>query len=259
MHRTTLFERALAASIAAVLSAGLLASVLGAGRAEVVEVSAARATIAGAEIERAEARATSVDADAVALGGELATPPTTTAPTTTTPPTTAPPAPAPAPAPSAPAPAAGPTTAAPAPAPTAPPTTAAPAAAPSTSFARVTSCETNMMGWMNEARSSQGVPALTADAGIQWIPLQWSDGMASRQELAHNPRFGEQIFAERPHAMSASENVGRSTTGDRSIFDGFMQSPSHRAEVLASGNTHAAVGCLRDGGGQLWVTVNFWG
>lgn len=114
------------------------------------------------------------------------------------------------------------------------------------------------MRWINEARGANGLGAYAFDPGIQWVSVGWSDSMASRQELSHNPDFGGQIFAERPQAMSASENVGRTTGDDRSIFDGFMQSPPHRAEILSRVSSNVTIGCLDDGN-QLWVTVNFWG
>lgn len=116
-----------------------------------------------------------------------------------------------------------------------------------------------MLRWMNEVRASRGMVRLSDDPGIQWIPVEWSDTMATRRELAHNPHFADQVFADRPHATSASENVGRSTSGDRSVFDRFMDSPPHRAEILSTTSTHATVGCLHDDAGELWVTVNFWG
>ena len=115
-----------------------------------------------------------------------------------------------------------------------------------------------MVRWMNEVRAANGLGPLTVDPGIQWVAVSWSDSMASRQQLSHNPGFGGSIFAERPQAMSASENVGRTTGSDRSVFEGFLDSPPHRAEILSGVSSHTTVGCVHDGN-QLWVTVNFWG
>lgn len=169
------------------------------------------------------------------------TPAVTSAPASTTtaaPPTTAAPAPSPA------------TTAAPAP---------APAPAPATSSQRSSSCEANLAQWTNQARAAAGLAPLVGDGGLRSIPLTWSDSMASRQSLSHNPNYGNQVFAARPQAMTAGENVGRGTGSDRMIFDEFMRSASHRAHILGSQFTHAATGCVIDAGGQYWVTVNFWG
>ena len=196
----------------------------------------------------------------------VAAAPVVTAPATTTTTTTTPVAPAQR-AVEAPAPAGAATTAAaPSPAPAPTPTTAPPAPAPAPAPAptttahgtRVSACEANMVRWGNEVRAAHGLSALANDRGIESIPVNWSDGMAGRQQLAHNPRYGEQIFAARPQAVTAGENVGRGTS-DRAIFQGFMDSAGHRARIVDRSNTHTTVGCLRDANGILWVTVNFWG
>ena len=166
-----------------------------------------------------------------------ATPPATTPPTTTpsvsAPPTTVPP----------------PTTA-----PT--PTTAAPAPAPAASF---TACEREMFDHMNEARTSRGIEALLGDGRVVPISRNWSDELARRQDLQHNPDYGPQTFAAVPEARRAAENVGRTHGTNAGLFRAFMNSPGHRDAILEPGHTHAGIGCTVDPGGQLWVTVNFWG
>lgn len=178
---------------------------------------------------------------------------TTTAPPTTVPPSTAPPTTAP------PAPVAPPTTA-PAtvpPPPPAPPTTAAPT--PPASSASFTACEQEMFDRMNQARTSRGIAALVGDGRVTPISRAWSDELARRQDLQHNPDYGPQTFAAVPEARRAAENVGRTHGSNASLFDAFMASQGHRDAILAPGNTHAGVGCTVDAGGQLWVAVNFWG
>ena len=83
--------------------------------------------------------------------------------------------------------------------------------------------------------------------------------MVRRQQLAHNPNYGSQVFAARPQATRASENVGRTMGSVAALFAEFMDSPSHRATILDGRLTHATTACTVDGNGQLWVAVNFWG
>lgn len=116
-----------------------------------------------------------------------------------------------------------------------------------------------MMRWMNEARAARGVRALTSDGTIHRIALGWTDRMVQRQDLSHNPDYGQQIFAARPEAMTAGENVGRGTGSERGLFDAFMASSGHRSKILGSQYGHATVACVVDSAGQLWVTQNFWG
>ena len=110
---------------------------------------------------------------------------------------------------------------------------------------------------INAARARAGRPGLAFDTGIQYIALDWSDGMSGRQVLSHNPSYADQILRHRDYRM-AGENVGR---GHQlaSLFQAFMDSPAHRANIEHSAYSHVTVGCLTDGSGQFWVTQNFWG
>ena len=63
----------------------------------------------------------------------------------------------------------------------------------------------------------------------------------------------------RPEARATAENVGYSYSGARAVFDAFMNSSGHRANILSGAHTHAATGCYRDAEGKIWVTTDFWG
>lgn len=178
----------------------------------------------------------------------------------------APPAPGPAPAPppqptppaTEPAPAARPATQPPPPATTAPTPPPAPAPAIRTGT-RDAECESSMLRWMNETRAGAGRHLLAWDDAILHVAVDWSHEMAARSQLAHNPGYGDRVFAARAEAMTAAENVGWSTGDARAVFDEFLRSPSHADKILSDALTHSAVGCVRDADGELWVTVNFWG
>ncbi len=177
----------------------------------------------------------------------------TTSTTTTT--TTAPPPPPTTTAPkSAPVPSSSGRASAPAPAP-APAPPPPPPAGPTPSG----SCAANFGTWMNSYRNSNGVAPLTVDGGIAHIPLDWSMSMARNQNLAHNPNYVGQVGAARPQAGAVGENVGYNSRGDRAVFDNMVASPGHRGAILNGGYTHVATGCVVDGQGKVWVTVDFWG
>jgi uncharacterized protein YkwD len=152
---------------------------------------------------------------------------------------------------------------APAPAPSAPPATEPPppppSAQPRTSGGpRDAACEKSMLQWMNEARAGAGAATLVDDAVVDHVAHDWSTHLAASGQLAHNPRYADQVFAARPQAMTAGEVVGRGHDA-RAIFDEFLRSPTHRDAILRRAFTHGTVGCGRDAGGQAWVTANFWG
>jgi len=114
-----------------------------------------------------------------------------------------------------------------------------------------------MASQINAARGRAGRPALAFDTGIQYIAVDWSDEMARSQTLRHNPSYGDQILRHRDY-RTAGENVGRGYD-QGTLFQAFMDSPGHRANIESGAYSHVTIGCLTDGQGQLWVTQNFWG
>lgn len=178
---------------------------------------------------------------------------TTTAPTTTT--TTTAPRPTEAPEPVSSA-TAQPVTSAPdTTPPPPPPTTSAPAV---TTSQQTSPCESQLFSLMNQARADAGVAPIAYDSTILSVPRDWAGHLVRSQDLAHNPEFGPKIFSLQPSAMQVAENVGRAASVS-TLHQTFMGSSGHRAKILSSSHTHAAVGCLADSGGQLWAVVNFWG
>lgn len=166
---------------------------------------------------------------------------------------------APAPPPVVPAPPpAGPSTGAPAPAP-APSPTPAPAPAAARIGTRDAECESSMLRWMNETRSAAGRALLAWDDAILHVAADWSQDMAARSRLAHNPTYGDRVFAARAEAMTAAENVGWGRGTARAVYDEFLRSSTHKDKILSGALTHTAVACVRDGAGEVWVTANFWG
>lgn len=114
-----------------------------------------------------------------------------------------------------------------------------------------------MYDQINGARRNVGRGGLQFDTGIQYIAVAWSDDMSGSQTLRHNPNYGDQIVRHRDY-RTAGENVGRGYE-QGSLFQAFMNSPGHRANIESGAYSHVTVGCLTDGSGQLWVTQNFWG
>lgn len=262
MPVATLIQRATAAAIVVQLSvAGLVVAAGGPGY-----------DTAAAGLERAEILATVGMAERDVLGtagvGDavpIEVPPPTPDPAeepapevAAAPPTPEPPAPEPEPAPAPPAPAPAPAPAPPAPAETAPAPPPPSSPTPAPSGPRDAACEASMLQWMNEARAGAGTAALVDDDAVDHVAHDWSTHLASSGQLAHNPRYGDQVFAARPQAMTAGEVVGRGHD-ERGIFDEFLRSSTHRDAILRRAFTHGTVGCVRDAGGQAWVTANFWG
>lgn len=140
-----------------------------------------------------------------------------------------------------------------------PPTPAAePAPVSAASAPADGTCEADLHRWTNDTRSARGIAPLAFDDVIVHVPRSWSEHMAAAAHLAHNPDHADEIWQARPEARKVSENVGRGYDV-RAVFDAFMASPTHRANILDPSLAATAIGCVRDADGQAWVAVDFWG
>lgn len=189
------------------------------------------------------------------------TPPRST-PTTKAPPapTTKAPPPTSKPAPPAPKP---PTTTAPSPAPAPNPT---PASGPQ----RQASFDGRMASLVNSARAGAGLAPLTVSGGLTNLAAYWSTAMATGKtgySLAHNPSLNSMIGRYYPGATTWGENVALFSAGIGAdqIFQSYMGSPGHRANILNAKYTHVGIVtmCLPAGSGAhagtCYNTINFAG
>lgn len=121
-----------------------------------------------------------------------------------------------------------------------------------------------MLRLMNEERKKAGLKPLTQVDALDKIANDWSAQMAQENNLYHNPNFGEQTFAT--GANSAAENVayGSYTPEDskafaKTLFDQWMNSPGHRANIMSSSSNAIGFGVAIDSQGGYYATQNFGG
>lgn len=133
--------------------------------------------------------------------------------------------------------------------------TAAPADA-----SRSTELEQRLTQLVNQARSANGLPALTVRSDLVDVAYRWSTHMASTETLAHNPNYSSQICCWR----RVAENVGRASVSSiddparlaQRLHDAFMNSPGHRANILSADATEIGIGGVITET-NAWVTQNF--
>ncbi len=109
----------------------------------------------------------------------------------------------------------------------------------------------------NDARKAAGLPALWREGGAPeaWAKAQ-SQAMANAGALFHS---NLKNYGWPPGWRILGENVGVAGTGDiDGMFNAFMNSPEHRANILSGRYTHFAIGFV-DQGGRTWCTVGFKG
>lgn len=104
----------------------------------------------------------------------------------------------------------------------------------------------------NAARSANGLPAYAVASDLAAVARRHSQEMAAKQSLYHNPNLGTEVSGW----QVVGENVGTGGTVD-SIQTAFMNSPEHRANILAHDYTQVGIGTVTDSNGRIWVTVVF--
>jgi len=122
-----------------------------------------------------------------------------------------------------------------------------------------------MLDLMNGARATAGAPALTAATGLRTLALGWSTFVADGGTggvLQHNPNVRAQLPSNgAADATAWAENVASWSPGTgrtaASVFDLYMNSTGHRANILNCGFKNIGVGVAADAQGSLVWTQDF--
>jgi uncharacterized protein YkwD len=175
---------------------------------------------------------------------------TTTSTTTTTTTTTAPPP--------DPAPAAG---AAPAPAPApqpAPPPAPDPEPAPAPPAPAGCSGGGGVIGAHNADRAAAGLAGLCANGQLAGFAQNWANQMAATQSLVHQD-IGALINSTSFSTMGENILSGPGDFSPGQMESAWMNSPSHRANILNGAYSQVGVGVAYSSDGRVWVCVDFGG
>jgi len=187
----------------------------------------------------------------------------TPAPTATPEPPTATPEP-PTPVPPTAVPARAPARPTSPPPPPAPTTAPAPPAAPAVAL---TAMEQQMFTLHNVERANAGLGQLRLDPVLEAIARQRAQDMAAKNYFSHTSPTGETAFsimASYGYTYSiAGENIARNNYPDdqsvQTAMTGFMNSPSHRQNILDSRFVYVGVGMAFGPDGMKYFAVVFAG
>ncbi|HVF33256.1 MAG TPA: CAP domain-containing protein, partial [Acidimicrobiales bacterium] len=113
--------------------------------------------------------------------------------------------------------------------------------------------EADFVARINGARSGRGLGGLAVDGELTAIARRWSQKMANDQRLSHNPNLSREVSHD---WEKLAENVGYGSDV-ASIHEAFMNSATHRANILDGAMTHVGVGVVLDAAGDIWVTEVF--
>ncbi|HEX4256568.1 MAG TPA: CAP domain-containing protein [Streptosporangiaceae bacterium] len=132
-----------------------------------------------------------------------------------------------------------------------------------------------VLALINQARSQNGLPALTFSSGLNTSASQHNLLMAQGCGLSHQcagePAIGDRETAAGVHWTSAGENIGEEgpISDDTSEIaqaavaltqDMLNEQPpndGHRKNILSSSFTHIGIAVYRDSSGTVWLTQDF--
>ncbi|MFF8637027.1 CAP domain-containing protein [Streptomyces pilosus] len=112
----------------------------------------------------------------------------------------------------------------------------------------------------NRARARAGLPPLTGDARLTEAAQAHSADMVARDFYSHTAPDGSGPLDRATAAGAARRTVGENIAcGQRSpaeVVEGWLNSPGHRANILAPGFTHIGVGFAGGGrAGTYWTQL----
>lgn len=115
--------------------------------------------------------------------------------------------------------------------------------------------------YLSEIRSSNGLPPLSADSGLEQAALEQARLMAGAQAMNHTARFGKS-FHRRVRGSgiegAAAENIAHGAFGPAELFQRWMNSPGHRRNMLNPAYTRYGLASVAEGNGspkRYWALV----
>ncbi len=115
--------------------------------------------------------------------------------------------------------------------------------------------EAQFVTLINQLRAQQGVAPLTVHHEMVATARTWSNTMATNDNFNHAPDLSVGVTV---NWTLLGENIGIHSGADvNRLFDAFVASPTHYANMVDARFTHVGVGVHIDPTGTLWVTQRF--
>lgn len=113
--------------------------------------------------------------------------------------------------------------------------------------------EMDLAARINGLRVAKGLAPLAVKGELFDLARAWSGKMAGAGALSHNPLLSTQAP---PNWTRLADNVGTGIDVG-GLFDAFVNSPVHYTNMVDPAFNTLGVGAVRDGAGQLFVTMTF--
>ena len=115
-----------------------------------------------------------------------------------------------------------------------------------------------LISLVNQARQQHGLGPLTVASGTSQVAAAWTAHLDATQSLAHNPDLRHQLETHgSPDWTTYGENVGEGPADNPdALFQAYMNSPEHRANILNTAYRFTGVSVVLDGK-TAWNTFDF--
>lgn len=119
------------------------------------------------------------------------------------------------------------------------------------------SAEQDQVNRINSARSASKLSGLQHIECLNTVAELWTKKMVDANKISHNPNLANEIdYVCGKSWIVAGENVGVGGSS-QAIFDAFMNSPAHKANIIDGRFTKTGVGAYYTADGRLWVVQVF--
>ncbi len=117
--------------------------------------------------------------------------------------------------------------------------------------ASVVAFEQEVVKLVNQTRKANGLKELTINWELARVARYKSQDMHDKHYFSHtSPTYGTPFNMMKNFGITyrtAGENIAMGYTTPRSVFDGWMNSSGHRANILNAGYTQIGVGFFEEG------------
>ena len=122
---------------------------------------------------------------------------------------------------------------------------------------RVTNYEEEVIRLVNEVRAQNGLGTLEADWELSRVARYKSQDMKDNKYFSHtSPVYGSPFEMIRNFGISyrsAGENIAKGQTTPEAVFNAWMNSSGHRANILNASYTKIGVGYVAEG--NYWTQM----
>lgn len=133
----------------------------------------------------------------------------------------------------------------------------------SNSAPEISAMEKELLNLLNQDRGQKGLNKYLTDSNLARMAKAHSMDMAENGFFSHiSPTYGSAKERAQIYGVSnVGENIAYGYPSAQSAFDAFMNSPSHRANMLSGSYTHAGIGIYKKSGTtntDIYVTIDFY-